>query len=509
LQPLPKPYDTPPAAEALRPGPATLELVKSQVDALLTASPSYHALAYRDQQRLRSNLIKIASYSAELIRDDWYQSRRLGQTPMVRRKEVIEGPLAKRPSATGPLTRAETNRLASAQAAADDFRPAAANQIGRITRETLNAVAFPTFVADLIHSTFNAITQSSVQQIEAYIRLLDNVSKTVDQFTNNSVSDAQAHAWLAEMYPNHIRLEEGRALPQPNADERPLPDFQRDLNVAGNITLDESSIEETLVPAARRKLAQNRLQSLSTLVLMGMNRIIVTGGKIRATMGFHIDTTDRAHAESATDFDFRHAAQFQIGFGWIGGSASHSIAYVSSTRANSDAEINVDTDLTGEVEIHFKSESFPIRRFADASTLDQIRANTPVPDENPVSDGKSESNPLGDKPSVGGEVKRFTPRRSPKQPPSLRKIGDPLPEVRKPVAPDPVQNDLLSEKNKFRVTDQPDEKAESGKAKGATAPTNDKRSGQPKTTDQKENKAQKDQPDTPVGEAPAGEAEGK
>ena len=102
--------------------------------------------------------------------------------------------------------------IGGAQAAADDFRPAAANQIGRVTRETLNAVAFPTFVADLIHSTFNAITQSSVQQIEAYVRLLDNVSKTVDQFMNNSVSDPQAHTWLAEMYPNHIRLEGGQAV---------------------------------------------------------------------------------------------------------------------------------------------------------------------------------------------------------------------------------------------------------------------------------------------------------
>src|SRR6266545_2841131 len=186
LQPLPRPYDTPPAAEALRPGPATIELVKSQVDALLTASPSYHALDRRDQQRLRSNLVKIASYSAELIRDDWYQSRRLGQTPVLRRREVIEGPVEMAKTAAGGL--------ASAQAAADEFRPAAASQIGRVTRETLNAVAFPTFVADLINSTFNAIMQSSVQQIEAYVRLLDNVSKTVDQFMDNSVSDAQAHA---------------------------------------------------------------------------------------------------------------------------------------------------------------------------------------------------------------------------------------------------------------------------------------------------------------------------
>jgi hypothetical protein len=522
LQPLARPYDTPPAAEALRPGPATLELVKSQVDALLMSSPSYHALARRDQQRLRSNLIKIASYSAELIRDDWYQSRRLGQTPMVRRKEVIEGPLAKRPLAKGSLTneRAKTNRLASAQAAADDFRPAAANQIGRITRETLNAVAFPTFVADLIHSTFNAITQSSVQQIEAYIRLLDNVSKTVDQFMNNSVSDAQAHAWLAEMYPNHIRLEEGRAVPQPNADERPLPDFQKDLNVVGNITLDESSIEETLVPAARRKLAQNRLQSLSTLVLMGMNRIIVTGGKIRATMGFHIDTRDRAHAESATDFDFRHSGQFQIGFGWIGGSASHSIAYVSSTRANSDAEINVETDLTGEVEIHFKSESFPIRRFADLGTIDQIRSNTAVPGENPVNDGRSVS-PLGDTPAPGGTVDRYkSPRthRSELKAPSLPKLGV-LPKVRKPEAPEPVKDSLISEKYKFRGANQPDEKAKSDKAKGDTETTKDNKSGQPEATGEKKNEApdQKEQPDAQGNEQPdaqggdtsGGEADGK
>src|SRR5262245_31143668 len=138
-QPLPKPYDTPPAAEALRPGPATLELVKSQVDALLTASPSYHSLDRADQRRLRSNLVKIAGYSAELIRDDWYQSRRLGQTPMLRRKEVIEAPVAKGKSATRGLSTAQAT-------AGEDFRPAAANQIGRVTRETLNAVAFPTFV---------------------------------------------------------------------------------------------------------------------------------------------------------------------------------------------------------------------------------------------------------------------------------------------------------------------------------------------------------------------------
>ena len=162
---------------------------------------------------------------------------------------------------------------------------------------------------------------------------------------------------------------------------------------------------------------------------MGMNRIIITGGKIRATMGFHIDTRDRAHAEAPTDLDFRHAGQFQIGFGWIGGSASHSITYVNSTRANSDAEINVETDLTGEVELLFKSESFPIRRFADLGTINQVRSNTANPDENPVNDGKS-ANPLGETPTPGGTVGRYKSPRA-----ALRAEGSVFTQARSIASP--------------------------------------------------------------------------
>ena len=56
-------------------------------------------------------------------------------------------------------------------------------------------------------------------------------------------------------------------------------------------------------PAARRQLAQQRHQLLSTMVLMGINRIVVTSGRIRAKLDFHIDATDTAQAESASQFD--------------------------------------------------------------------------------------------------------------------------------------------------------------------------------------------------------------
>jgi len=175
---------------------------------------------------------------------------------------------------------------------------------------------------------------------------------------------------------------------------------------------------------------------LSTMVLMGFSRIVVTGGKIRATMAFHIDTTDRSHEESATDLDFRVAAQGQVGMGWWSVSASTSLSYVSSTRASSDAEINTQTDLTGEVELHFKSDYFPLTRFANSGAIGRIQANTAVPDANAPS--PDAGGPFAAPPTVGGDVPRAPVRRTPRQAPQLRPIGTPLPAVRAPEAVTPV-----------------------------------------------------------------------
>lgn len=411
-------FRTPPSAEGLRPSPATVDLVKSQVQALLASSPSFHELPDDRRHRMKDDLTRIASYAAECMRDMCWQSEKLGQTPVVRKRELISGPVAQ------------------AQAG---FQPSAARQIGQVTRETLRAISFPTFVSDLIRSTFNAIVQTSIQQMEAFGQMLSNVTKTVDEFMQDNISDAQARDWLQQRYPDYIQVKEGHATPRDGADEKPAPNFSRDLHLSEDVSLDESSIEEKLVPAARRRLAENRLQMLSTLVLMGVNRIVITGGKIRATMGFHIDTTDRAHEEHATDLDARVAASGSYGFGPWSVSASMSVAYVSSTRATSDAEINTSTDLTGEVELHFKSDYFPVERFATKQTLGAIQGNTAVPEANtPVVGGAS--NALADTPpAVGGDVPRLSlPRpKPPRTEPSYRPIGTPLPPPPMPTAPTP------------------------------------------------------------------------
>ncbi|HEX3455973.1 MAG TPA: hypothetical protein VHS03_15220, partial [Gaiellaceae bacterium] len=371
----------------------TLGVVRSVVRGLLEENEGFRALKPEQRLAVAHDLVHVGSYLAECIRDDWVTSeRQLGQRPLIRTRAPLE----------------------AAEAAADDFRPAAVSQVAGVTRDTLRAVAFPVFVADLIRSTFDAIGDASQKQMESYMELLSSVSMTVDEYMRAKITDDAARSWLVDRYPRHIKLDGGHAAPADNQPEGDPPDFTADLDLTESVDpSDGTAIEDTLVPAARRKLAQSRLKVLSTLVLMGINRIVVTGGKIRATMGFHINARDTAHQESASSLDTRVSAKGGGAIGPFSVSASVSVAYVSSSKADSNAELNVQTDLTGEVEIHFQSDYFPIERFADAAGIDRIRSNTPVPAANtPMTPAVHDTIPWGDT-TPAQPVERLGPVRQP------------------------------------------------------------------------------------------------
>ena len=158
--------------------------------------------------------------------------------------------------------------------------------------------------------------------------------------------------------------------------------LHRTLNVPEGA--DVSELEAVIVPATRRHIAQSRQQMLSSMVLMGINRIIVTRGRIRAQMGFRIDTKDYATASASQKFDFKNETQAK--YGWIlspvKASTKTTVAYVSSSEKNSESELNVEASLTGEVDLQFKSDVFPLERFADAGVISTIQGNTANPAAN-------------------------------------------------------------------------------------------------------------------------------
>ncbi|MBC7898741.1 MAG: hypothetical protein H7070_01690 [Saprospiraceae bacterium] len=392
---LPKPFATQPRADGMQISPSVKNLVQSQVRALVESSPNFHHLSAEQKQGMYRDLCKINAYTAALVQEDWALSKKLGQTPILHEQTIFK-PLAlavggnANDLASAPVARA----AADPPPAAEEFSPRAASQVAKITRETLNAIAFPTFVADLIKGTFQAIVNASIQQMEAYGNLLANVAKTVDQFMGDNITDNQARDYLTSRYPSHFKVEtsENAARVRAKDTDMPPPDFKTDLGISQDVSIDDDAAEEVLVPAARRKLAQQRHSMLSTMVLMGINRIVVTSGRIKASMGFRIDAKDHAKAETASQFDMVNESTMKTGFGggigsFFGGPSAefenkNTVTYVSSTKKDSSDELDVHADLTGEVELKFKSDYFPMERLANPQMMSLIQGNTPNPAAN-------------------------------------------------------------------------------------------------------------------------------
>jgi len=376
---LPPPYADGSGHGAVHASPAVEHLVKGQVQALLESSPAYGQLSAERRQQMTDDLVKIGSYSAALMHEIFQRSQQLGQTPMVLSEAVNE-----------PAARTQAAKQAAPAPGSDEFSPRAARNVADITKRTLNAIAFPTFVADLIKGTFQAIVNASIQQMEAYGALLSNVAKTVDQFMADNITDNQARDWLAQRYPGHLKVDMSGDAPVMKAKETEAakPNFRADLGIQDDVDLSDESAEETLVPAARRKLAENRHSMLATMVLMGINRIVITSGRIRASMGFRIDASDTGQAHTASEFDEKNETSTGFGGGigsFFGGPSAefkNTLTYVSSTKKDSSDELNVQADLTGEVDLRFKSDYFPMERFANPGMIALIQGNTPNPAAN-------------------------------------------------------------------------------------------------------------------------------
>jgi len=57
---------------------------------------------------------------------------------------------------------------------------------------------------------------------------------------------------------------------------------------------------------------------------------------------------------------------------------------VNTASINAQSDINIRADLTGEVRVKFRSETFPLERFADSAAIQLINSNAKVPERPPA-----------------------------------------------------------------------------------------------------------------------------
>jgi hypothetical protein len=295
-----------------------------------------------------------------------------------------------------------------------------------VARSTLNAIDFPSFVASLIQGTFQAIVDASIQQMEAYAELLKNAATTVDAFSSDNVTDGMARDYLADRYDGVFERDTAGSRPQlkvaAGAGSSALPSFFADMGISSADDLDQATVEEKVVPATRRMLAEQRQQTLATMVLMGINRIVISDGEISAKLQFHID------ASESTSMKFDQTKQSGMTMSGTAGRnpfAAQGIM-VNTASLNAQSAINVRADLVGNVVVRFRSETFPLERFADSAAIQLINTRARVPGATAAA------------PTTPGATPSATPSAAAPLPPALPGVPAPAPAAAPRPSPPPA-----------------------------------------------------------------------
>jgi len=401
--------NTAPATGAARaPAPAspeTLNLTRQRVKDLLLKSEAFQALPPAQQQEIAKHTVEIAAYLAE---PEGIRADKLSLTQAAPTRD---------PYAVG-LAGERRGRGRDNQPG--QFTAGAAREGAAVAGALLEAVNFPTFVAGLIDGGFHSIVQSSMEQMEAYGRLVADVAKTLNQFRDENVSVNQGRDHLVDTYPDLFEIDTGenffgedggpRVRLREGVDEEQALQRVSDLPVEGEpiTSMDDETVEEKLVPAARTQLATSRQQLLATMVLMGINRIIVTDGRISAKVLYEFQARDNLRwQKSATRFDYdrtlrdisregeyeyeREGADRSKSYsdGKLEEKTDRDASYyskgnykysnkpvlraVTAYQEMGDAALQTRASLAGEVRVNFKSETFPLECMADSFQIGQIQ----------------------------------------------------------------------------------------------------------------------------------------
>ncbi len=367
------------------PGRPLLPEVAAARDLLATAarglsrSSSFVALPYATQQAILSDVSTL-----ENTLDAGRAAGRRGARALETPNDLARRRLAARTEETGSGGTGTTDGATPASDADrtgdSTAKPPATEVLARRVGALSDEIDFPAFVASLVHGTFDAIVDASIRQMEAFADLVSAVARTVDQFTAENVTPNQARDDLARKHPRDLVLEVGagpdagepRLLPRPSGDEGDAasPSWLSDYGLAGE-PLTEELVEEQLVPAARKRLGENRLQMLATMVLLGMNRIVVRDGSISAKVRFRAAARDKGDVTYAASNDPGPATWAERGSATYTGATT----MVSTVGVNAQTDIDLKVELFGEVRINFASETLPLERFADSARVALLQRN--------------------------------------------------------------------------------------------------------------------------------------
>lgn len=333
--------------------PAVHEALRRAVRGVLEDTPSWRDAAPAFRKALANKMVRAAMMAADVVGDE---------------HALTESIRARAP-------------VASAQA----FTPGAVNSAAGAFKATRDAIDFPNYVTSLINGVFQAITGSTMHQLERFAELLDHVAASADSFASTNVSDADVLRWAAGKF-SFLKLEEGTLSLRDGVDlsqKRAQLKESLDATEGEVATVDDGDLEGTLLPLCRRKMGKDKQSMLGTMVQLGLQRVVVDEGRLHASMDMRVDarSIEEQASQDRTEVGVSADVSASGGVGLWSASARVSTNF-SKVHAEQDVkkdDVAVRAGLRSSVDLAFRTEQIPLDRMASKSQRVKLDANARVP----------------------------------------------------------------------------------------------------------------------------------
>jgi hypothetical protein len=280
--------------------------------------------------------------------------------------------------------------LASAQSASDIHGQSAVRSAAGTVRALRDAIDFPSFVTSLINGVFQSIQNSNIQQLQSFAELMEAVNSSTEAFGTQHIGMAQAAQWAASRFSGmQVDVVDDSEVELSLSDDAELPardQLQSVLEATGEEvdSIDDSDLTTTLLPLVQRKLARDRQSLLSTMIMMGLQRVVVDDGQLQASMRLQVDARSIAEQSTLDSVDSRIIAEAggSFGVGSWGASAkmTTNVGFVHSDERYSREDIAASAGLRSSVNLRFRTLPLDVTRMTSNRSLQQIQSQSMVPE---------------------------------------------------------------------------------------------------------------------------------
>ena len=148
-------------------------------------------------------------------------------------------------------------------------------ETGKEPSSAVDNIDFPDFVSDLIQGTFEAIVDATIQQMDAYTELLENVTESIDQFMASNMGHNYAEDYLTEEFKIDAIATTDRSSNDQYNDCEKLKHILTRMGI--KLVFECPPSEKQLVTIREALELRSRQKRLTTMVMMGINNSAVSG----------------------------------------------------------------------------------------------------------------------------------------------------------------------------------------------------------------------------------------